>query len=71
MNNKRKYDWFKFCVWFVCGTIVGAFFGVRIWGRSDFAMEHSMRPGLWLISISALVLGLLAGCASNSGCDEW
>jgi hypothetical protein len=70
MSNRPKYDWFKFWVWFICGTLFGASLGLRTWGRSDFAMEPSMRHGSILILISALIVGLIAGFLSNSGCDE-
>jgi hypothetical protein len=70
MNDKPKYDWAKFWVWFFCGVLCGAFLGVRVWGRSHWAMDHSMRPGMIIISASALIGGIVGGCLSNSGCDE-
>jgi hypothetical protein len=57
-------------VWFFCGALCGAFLGVRVWGRSNLVMEHSMRHGMAIILMSALIGGLVGGCLSNSGCDE-
>ena len=70
VNDNPKYDWFKFWVWFFFGALFGAVLGVRAWGRSSAAMVHSMRPGLAIILVWALVLDLIAGFLSNSGCDE-
>jgi hypothetical protein len=70
VNDKPKYDWFKFWVWFFCGALCGAFLGVRVWGRSRLAMAHSMHPAVVIILMSALIGGIIAGCFSNSGRDQ-
>jgi hypothetical protein len=70
VENRPKYDWFKFWVWFFCGALFGAVLGVRAWGQSSVAMEPSIRPGIHIILIWALFVGFIAGCLSNSGCDE-
>jgi hypothetical protein len=70
VKGKPKYDGFKFWVWFFCGALCGAFVGVRVWGRSRLAMAHSMRPGMVIILVSALIGGIIGAVLSNAGADE-
>jgi hypothetical protein len=61
LNTQPKYD---------CGALFGAVEGVRFWSKSEFALSHSTCPGITIILVSSLVFALIAGCLSNSGCDE-
>jgi len=70
MDDTPKYDWFKFGIHFFCGAILGAFIGLRAWGKSGYAFSSSWMPGVCFICGGALIVGLIAGVISNSGWDE-
>jgi ABC-type Mn2+/Zn2+ transport system permease subunit len=65
-----KRNWFKTCVHAFCGAVLGAFLGLRAWGRSHDALSTSWLTGVAYIGGGALLVGLIAGLAAESGWDE-
>ncbi len=69
-SKPPQRNWFKIGVHAFCGAVVGAMIGLRVWLRSHDAVSPSLWPGVIYIGGGALVVGLIAGLAAESGWDE-
>lgn len=70
LTEPPKRDWSKTWIHAFFGAVVGAFLGLRAWGRSSEADSTSWLPGIAYISGGALLVGIIAGLAAESGWDE-
>ena len=70
-DEPPKRNWAKTWIHVFVGAVVGALIGLRAWGRSfDAALSTSWLPGLAYIGFGALLVGMIAGLAAESGWDE-
>lgn len=71
MKKHRRRDWLKFCIHSVCGALLGAVIGFVAWGKSSYVESTSMLPGVVFVGGAALLIGLSAGAAAETGDDFW
>ncbi len=69
-TNPPKRDWFKTWVHAFFGALLGAVLGFRAWGRSAEAFSTSWLPGVAYIGGGAVLVGVIAAAAAESGWDE-
>ena len=79
-SENRKFDWISFQVRFICGAVLGALFGWRVWirahfhtGRSallfDYTARHEWSSLYLFMGVGALLVGIVGGVAWRE--DFW
>jgi hypothetical protein len=66
-KGTKRHDWMGFVVHFVCGGVLGALLGFRLWITTDWISSTPAVRGAILMGGSALLFGLAAGIRQQTG----